>query len=339
MKVSMWKSLVVVGLAGTAAACGGREQKAPEKTEAAATNTHTVRDTTITATFDATGVAEPLQRATLSTKLMGSVTAVTVHEGDRVARDQVLARIDARDIDAKRAQVEAGLAAAEAVYPDAVTPANRFRALYRDSAATRYQLDQVETGLAQAESGLRAARAAREELDAMGTYSSIRAPFAGVVTRRFVDQGAFAAPGSPVVEVQDVSSLRVSVSVPPRVAASLRRGHAIEATLEGRPTRATIEGVVPSPTGAVYTVNAVVPNGRGDFLAGSAATLRIPDGERAAVMIPSSALVRQGELVGVRVETAAGVELRWVKAGPAAGDLTEIYAGLRAGDRILVGGD
>lgn len=339
MTVSMWKTLVIIGLAGTAMACGGREEPAPEKPQAASTSTHTVRDTTITATFDATGVAEPLQRATLSTKLMGSVTAVTVHEGDRVGRDQILARIDARDIDAKRAQVEASLAAAEAVYQDALTQAKRFRALYQDSAATRYQLDQVETGLAQAESGLRAARAAREELDAMGTYSSIRAPFAGVVTRRFVDQGAFAAPGSPVVEVQDVSSLRVSVSVPPRVAASLRRGHAIEASLEGRPTRATIEGVVPSPTGAVYTVNAVVPNGRGDFLAGSAATLRIPDGERVAVVVPSNALVRQGELVGVRVETASGVELRWVKAGPAVDDLTEIYAGLRAGDRILVGGD
>jgi RND family efflux transporter MFP subunit len=339
MTVSLWKALVTIGLAGTAVACGGPEQKAPAKAEAASTNSYTVRDTTITATFDATGVAEPMQRATLSTKLMGSVIAVAVHEGDRVARDQVLARIDARDIDAKRAQVEAGIAAAEAVYQDALTQAKRFRALYQDSAATAYQLEQVETGLARAESGLQAARASREELNAMGAYSVIRAPFAGIVTRRFVDPGAFAAPGSPVVEVQDVSSLRVSVSVPPRVAASLRRGHAIGATLEGRTTRATIEGVVPSPTGAVYTVNAVVPNSRGEFLAGSAATLSVPDGERVAVLIPSSALVRQGELVGVRVETASGVELRWVKAGLAADDLTEIYAGLRAGDRILVGGD
>ena len=339
MTVSMWKGLMAIALAGTVVACGRGEPEEAGKVAAASTNTHTVRDTTITATFDATGVAEPMQRATLSTKLMGSVTAVTVHEGDRVARDQVLARIDARDIEAKRAQVEAGIAAAEAVYQDALTQAKRFRALYQDSAATAYQLEQVETGLARAESGLQAARASREELDAMGTYSSIRAPFAGVVTRRYVDQGAFAAPGAPVVEVQDVSSLRVSVSVPPRVAAGLRRGHAIEATLEGRPAGATIEGVVPSPTGAVYTLNAIVPNSRGEFLAGSAATLRIPDGERVAVMIPSRALERQGELVGVRVETASGVELRWVKAGPAADDLTEIYAGLRAGDRILVGGD
>jgi RND family efflux transporter MFP subunit len=331
--------VIVLGLAGSAAACGGQEQKAPETAQAASRNTYTVHDTTITATFDAAGLADPLQRATLSTKLMGSVTGVEVREGDRVARSQVLARIDARDIDAKRTQVEAGIAAAEAVYQDALVQARRFRALYADSAATRYQLEQVETGLTRAESGLQTARAAGQELDAVGAYSEIRAPFAGIVTRRFVDPGAFVAPGSPVVEVQDASSLRVSVSVPPRVAASLRRGVGIEATIDGRPARATIEGVVPSPAGAVYTVNAVVPNGRGEFLPGSAATLRIPEGERLAVMIPSKMLVRQGELVGVRVETASGVELRWVKAAPPDGDLTEIYAGLRDGDRILAGGD
>ena len=339
MTVSKLRSGTLLGVVVLVAACGGGGEKAPEVARAATTGVYAVQETTITASFEAAGIADPLQRATLSTKLMGSVVGVQVHEGDRVAKDQLLVRIDARDIDAKRAQVEAGIVSAEAVYQDALTQAKRFRALYADSAATRYQLDQVETGLARAESGLQGARASRAELDAVGAYAEIRSLFAGIVTRRFVDPGAFVAPGAPLVEVQDASSLRVSVSVPPRVAATLRRGQRIEATIEGRPAAAVLEGVVPSPAGAVYTVNAVVPNPRGDFLPGSAATLRIPDGERLAVMIPSRALVRQGDLVGVRIETASGVELRWVKVGEVAGDLTEIYAGLRAGDRILAGGE
>ncbi|MDH4132382.1 MAG: efflux RND transporter periplasmic adaptor subunit [Gemmatimonadota bacterium] len=339
MTVSELGAGAILGALLSVAACGGEGEKAPDVARAAITGVHVVQESTITASFEAAGVADPLQRATLSTKLMGSVVGVSVHEGDRVAKDQPLVRIDARDIDAKRAQVEAGIAAAEAVYQDALTQAKRFRALYADSAATRYQLDQVETGLARAESGLQAARASRAELDAVGAYAEVRSPFSGVVTRRFVDPGAFVAPGAPLVEVQDASSLRVSVSVPPRVAAILRRGQRVEATIEGRLAAAVVEGVVPSPAGAVYTVNAVVPNPRGDFLPGSAATLRIPAGERLAVMIPSRALVREGDLVGVRVETASGVELRWVKAGSAVGDLTEIYAGLQAGDRILTGGE
>lgn len=328
-------------LAALLAGCGdgnaGRSA-VPANPVASGAPTMTVRDATITATFEAAGVAEPIDRATLSTRLTGSVIAVLVREGDRVKRGQLLARIDARDVEAKRTQVDAGIAAAEAIYQDAQTQAARFRALYADSAATRYQLEQVETGLARADAGLRTARASRAELDAVGAYAEIRASFAGMVTRRFVDPGAFASPGAPIVEVQDGSRLRISVTVPPRVSAGLKRGAPLEASIEGRPAVAVLEGAVPSPTGAVYTVNAVVENPKGEFLAGSAAIIRIPDGTRSAILIPASALVQEGDLTGVRVKTETGSELRWVKTGAAGTDPTiEVLSGLRAGDVILTG--
>jgi RND family efflux transporter MFP subunit len=342
------------------AGCGGEAEPPSRRAAEPAAATITVAETTITATFEAAGVAEPIERATLSTRLMGSVTQVLVKEGDRVSRGQPLVRVDARDVEAKRAQVDAGIAAAEAVYQDALTQAERFRALYADSAATRFQLDQVETGLARAEAGLRTARASREELDAVGAYAEIRSPFGGIVTRRYVDPGAFAAPGAPVVEVQDGSRLRVSVTAPPRIAGALKRGQAIAAAIEGQRVRATIEGVVPAPTGAVYTVNAIVANTDWRFLSGSAATLSIPEGARQAILIPASALVREGDLTGVRVKTATGVDLRWVRTGteyrvPSSEDATvdertrravrgtallvEVLSGLRAGDVIHAGSE
>lgn len=347
--------------------CGGGDGEAGKAPAGAPPpgRPYTVHDTTVTASFDASGVAEPVERATLSTKLMGTVTAVLVQEGDRVGAGQVMARMDARDIAAKRTQVEAGIAAAEAVYQDALTQARRFRALYADSAATRYQLDQAETGLARAESGLRTARAGAAELDAMGSYSEFRAPFPGTVTRRFVDPGAFVAPGAPVLEVQNASRLRISVSVPPPAAAGLRRGSAIAAEIEGRPVEARVEGVVPAATGAVYTVNALVDNPRGVLLAGSAAVLRIPQGTRSALLVPVAAVVREGDLTGVRVRVGEGSERRWVRLGeeyrvpstespeptrgPAApgtrasvlstDTLVEVLSGLRSGDIVLIGSD
>ncbi len=330
---------------GLATACGRDATKSTGGTaaEQAVGATLTVRDTTITGTFEAAGVAEPFQRATLSTKLMGSVTQVLVREGDRVAKGQVLARIDARDVEAKRAQVDAGIAAAEAMYQDAQTQAARFRALYADSAATRYQLEQVETGLARAEAGLRTARASRDELNAIGDYAEIRAPFSGVVTQRFVDAGAFAAPGAPIVEVQDAARLRVSVTVPPRVASGLKTGQSLDAAIEGHPARAIIEGAVPAPAGAVYTVNALVENPKEAFMSGSAATLLIPDGTRSAILIPATALVQEGDLTGVRVTVGGITALRWVKIGgpcnaPAgAAACVEVLSGLTAGDEIVVG--
>ncbi len=303
-----------------------------------------IRDTVIESTFDASGMAEPVERAMLSTKLMGSVTRVLVQEGDRVSRGALLVQIDARDVEAKRAQVEASVSAAEAVYQDAQTQASRFRALYADSAATRYQLDQAETGLARAEAGLGAARAAGAEVEAVGAYAELRAPFSGLITRRYADAGAFVAPGAPVIEVQRDDRLRIAVTVPPAMAGGLRAGQMLQAAIEGRVVTATIEGIFPAAAGAVYTINALVANPTREFLAGSAATVRIPQGERRTILLPLKALRREGDLTGVRVQTPSGAELRFLKvmdrpagADSAAAPRVEVLSGLRAGDVILLG--
>ena len=96
---------------------------------------------------------------------------------------------------------------------------------------------------------------------------------------------------------------------------------------------------MPAPAGGVYTLNALVRNPDGAFLPGGAATLRVPDGTRTAILVPARALVREGDLVGVRVMSGGTPMLRWVRPGgetPAAG-LVEVLSGLTAGDVILAG--
>jgi hypothetical protein len=133
------------------------------------------------------------------------------------------------------------------------------------------------------------------------------------------------------------------VTVPPRVAAALRKGQSLDADIEGHAARAVIEGAVPAPAGAVYTVNALVENPKNEFTSGGAATLRIPDGIRKAILIPATALAREGDLTGVRVMTGRTTALRWVKvgdrcpAGSADAACVEVLSGLAAGDVIVVG--
>ena len=331
---SRWLPLAALGIA---AACGREPDPAVElgATTPPAGQAFTVADTVIAASIEATGVAEPIQRAVLATRLMGSVVSVGVREGERVRRDQLLARVDAREIDARRAQVRARVAEAEAIQRDAVIQAERFRALFAEEAATKAQLEAAETGLQRAEAGLRAAHAGAAELDAAGAYTEIRAPFAGTVVQRSVDAGAFVTPGQPIVTVEDASKLRISVTVAPSLAGRLRRGDSIAATIESLAASAQIEGVVPS-SGALYTVNALVENSAGNFLPGSAATLAIPEGERRALVIPEAALVREGDLTGVRVRGASGFELRWVRLGSRVGDRIEVLAGLQPGEQVLL---
>src|SRR5688572_8997205 len=189
------RTAIIIGGAALLAACAPRrsENAGASEPPAPAGTPVTVIDTTIAATLDAAGIAEPFQQATLSTKLMGTVVAVLVREGDAVEAGQPLVRIDARDLTAKAAQASASVADEEANQREALSHAARIRALYADSAATKAQLDAAETGLARAEAAVRVAHGASAELSAVSDYATVRAPFAGVVTQRFVDPGAFAA--------------------------------------------------------------------------------------------------------------------------------------------------
>jgi RND family efflux transporter MFP subunit len=328
-----------LGLAavGLAAACGGSEQPGAElgASTPPTVRTVTVADTTVSTAIEAAGIAAPLQRSVLATRLMGSVVSVLVVEGDRVRPGQLLARIDARDIDARGAQVRARIAEAEAVRADAATQAERFRALFLDEAATKAQLEAAETGLARAEAAVRAARASESELEASASYAEIRAPFAGIVVERSVDRGSFVAPGQPLVTVEDASRLRVSAMVAPGIAQSIRPGDTIQAAIETAPARAVVEGVIPSGS-ALYTINAIVENPSGRFLPGSAATLAVPEGRRRALLVPELALIREGDLTGVRVRTSRGFELRWVRTASRADGQIEVLSGLQPGEEVLL---
>jgi RND family efflux transporter MFP subunit len=319
-----------------AAACSPPEAEKAESPRRITGTAYTVKDTTVRALFEASGTAMPLRQATLSTKLMGTVLEVRAREGDRIIAGQTLVRIDARDLTAKHSQVAASIAEAEAVRRDAATQAGRIRALYADSAATRAQLDAVETGLIRADAGVRAARASSAELSAVSAYATVRAPFTGIVTKRFVDPGALAAPGAPLMTVQDGDQLRIVANATPDVASGLRRGDRIDALVENRSVGAVIEGIVPSATGNLYTINALVSNAGGSFLSGSTATLLIELGSRRALVIPSSAIIREGELTGVTIRSVDGDNLRWIRLGRASGNVVEVNSGLRAGDVIIV---
>jgi len=293
-------------------------------------------DTVITATLEATGIAAPIEQATLSTRLMATVMEVLVREGDIVRRGDVLVRLDTRDLTAKDEQAHAMLAAAESQADDAERNASRIRALYADSAAPRALLDGAEAKAAQARAGLAQARGAQRELAAVAGYGTVRAPFDGVVTHRFADPGTFAAPGAPLVTVQDSRTLRISVTMAPEAARGLGRSRLVSGRIESADAHAKVEGVVPATNGSLYTINALVTNRDGRYASGGAAVLLVPIGSRHAVLVPRVAIVQQGDLTGVRLLDGDRSSLRWVRLGVAHGDRVEVLSGLQGGERLLV---
>jgi RND family efflux transporter MFP subunit len=331
----MKAALVVLALVSVAG-CSSEHDTAPAQQSLPEGEVRTLQATQFQSAFDAAGTAEPITQATLSTKLMGTVIEVYVREGDVVTRGQPLLRIDARDLTAKSVQVDAGIAEAEAMLREANATAARIRALYAQDAAPKAQLDAVETGVARAEAAVRAVHAGAAELSAMRDYSIIRAPSAGTITRRMVDPGAFAAPGAPLITVQNAGALRIRAHASPDVVRGITRGTQLVATIEGIRTTARVEGVVPAGAGNMYVVNAVVRNDERRFMPGSAATLSLPLQTRTAVTVPASAIVREGDLTGIYVKSGERFSLRWVRLGESSGQAVEILAGATAGDQVLL---
>jgi hypothetical protein len=99
---------------------------------------------------------------------------------------------------------------------------------------------------------------------------------------------------------------------------------------------AVVEGLAPAPGGGVVTVNAMIRNAGRAWFAGSAATLFIPLGDRRTVLVPAAAVVREGDLTGVRVWRGGVLELRWVRLGPGRGNQVEVLTGLTPGDSVHV---
>ncbi len=334
-------ALQVGALVGTVlalAACGGTGAEGAVKEAAAAQPTGTpyvVRDSLISATLDATAVAEPVAQATVSTKLMGTVTAVLVKEGDRVAAGAPMVRIDARDLDAKRLQVQAGITSAEAMEREAELMATRMRALYADSAAPKAHLDQAKAEFARAQAGVSAARAGAGELDAIARVSRWCAPHVQAWSR---SDSWILAPGiarSPIDDAWKTTHRCASVTtMPPRpcgivVSRAGAKSRSPSRACTRRPgskgscRRRREASIRSTPSPAIAAV-------RSSSGAVGALFLTVGQGRAPRSWFPPPPCgTRKVTMTGVLVTSGGATTTRWIRVGATAGTVTEVLAGLR----------
>ena len=200
------------------------------------------------------------------------------------------------------------------------------------------QRDQARLQLAQAESQLQLGRATLAEVATAASYSTIRAPFAGAIVARFADPGDMAAPGMPILVLEDTEPRDAVLAVPADIAQHLERGMTIRVTsVDGRSATAPIRAISAGadPMTRTVEVRAQLP---ADWPTGVSATALVPAGTVSGIAIPAEAVVRRGQLTGVRVVTEAGVALRWIRLGRTLDDdeRVQVLSGLEPGDRIAL---
>jgi RND family efflux transporter MFP subunit len=191
-----------------------------------------------------------------------------------------------------------------------------------------------------AQSRQRIAKAGVAEARAMMGYAEIVAPFDGVITKRWADVGDLAAPGKPLVDVDDPSVLQVEADVPEAIASRIKHDMRVGIRLDA--SSREIEGVVTEIAPAADTVSRTfrikLDLPASGLMPGQFARLAVPVGQRKSLRVPASALVTRGQLEIVFTVVNQRARLHLVKTGEHAGDKIEVLSGLEPGGSVVIHG-
>jgi len=298
------------------------------------------------------GQIEAAQSANISTRIMGYITMLKVKVGDHVSKGQLLATISNQDILAKRAQTDAMIEEAQAALKNAEKDYNRFTVLYDQQSATAKELDNVTLQYSAAKSRLESARQMRNEVNASLGYSSLSAPFSGIVTQKLADAGSMANPGMPILTIEQAGSYQVSANVPENSINQIKQGAEVIVTIKA--IDKTIRGIVtqinPSSqfTGGQYIIKVNIPDKeKSGLYAGMYATVSVPVKEQVAVratgntvMVPLSSIEHKDQLTGLySISSSNTALLRWIRLGKTYGGNVEVLSGLEKNEQFIVSAD
>lgn len=258
---------------------------------------------------------------------------------------------------------ESAIAAAEANKALATSTYHRFQALLErrsvsqqefDEAQAKYQaavaeverLRQVHQSLLakknQAMAKIEQAKAETTAAQVMVGYARVTAPMAGIVVAKHVDVGTLAAPGVPLLTIEDGARYRLEATVDESQLGKIRLGDHTSVRVDAigdRELDGRVAEIVPAadPRSRTYTVKIDLPMEAGTLRSGLYGQARFKIGQRSAITVAPSAIVRRGQLVGVYVVDSSGLaRLRLVQLGKSYGDRVEVLSGLNEGDRIIV---
>lgn len=297
----------------------------------------------VTDTYAADGVIEAVRQATVSSQIAGTLTRFFVDAGDAVKAGQVLAHIDTRETDAQVAINRAQVAQAEAQLSQAKLNLERTQQLLTKNFVSQAALDKAQADFTAAQAAVAAAKAGTTQAVTARSFAELRSPIDGVVSRRLMETGELAQPGSAVIAVHDPRSLRAVGSIPQFVLPKVGVGSLkdVRVTIPGMPVpiAATSAQVLPAadPNLLSTQIRAELPREPASLIPGTAAKILVPLGRAKRLVVPAQAIIQRGEVTAVQVLGPKGQPLlRQIRLGQAAGDgWVEVLAGLSAGERVL----
>jgi membrane fusion protein (multidrug efflux system) len=301
----------------------------------------------LNATIDLPGRLEAYYRAPIFARVSGYLKGWSADIGARVKAGQVIAEIEAPDLDQQLLQARADLASQQASAKLSEATLTRRKSLIASNFVSMQEIDERTADLSNKKAAVNSGQANVERLEALARYKQITVPFDGVVTARDTDVGALinagGGSGPPMFVISDISKLRVYVNIPQSYVPAIKLGARAVISMPEYPNRsfaATVEASSQSVDVASGTtrMQLALDNAGGELMPGGYATVRMSlQRDAVPLHIPASALIFNQN--GLRVATVGPDDRVLFKTVTIARDLgkdIELASGISADDRVIV---
>jgi len=298
-------------------------------------------------TLDLPGRLEAYYRAPIFARVSGYLKSWSADIGARVKAGQVIAEIEAPDLDQQLLQARADLASQEASARLSEATLTRRKTLIASNFVSMQEIDERTADLSNKKAAVNSGQANVERLEALAGYKKITVPFDGVVTARDTDVGALinagGGSGPAMFVISDISKLRVYVNVPQTYVPAIRIGAKAVISMPEYPNRtfpATVEASSQSVdvNSGTTRMQLGLDNSGGELMPGGYANVRLNlQRDGVPLHIPASALIFNQN--GLRVATAGSDDKVLFKTVTIARDLgreIELASGLSPEDRVIV---
>lgn len=323
--------------------CGSKQEEQTTKIAARPVNVIELSQQDNMQSLRFSGVVKSHQTANLAFRVPGTIEQIMVKEGDSVKKGDVIAKLDPHDFQVNVNELTARLNEAKAAHKLAEVELRRTRQAAADRAIASVNLDRAVSAEARAAASVQMLQQSLKKAQDSLRYSSLRAPFDGVIGQRFVDEHEQTAPGVSVMSIHQPNSLEAVVDVPERQISQFKKDMQGQVVWFGNeanvPAHVTEIATLPDPLKRTYEVTFKIDQTPKNLFPGKAVNVELTEKQAANTFcVPSSAvksLEGQNEIVKVVDMKATHVPVEVVDIRDAS---MCIDGDIKAGDKVVTAG-
>jgi len=301
----------------------------------------TLSEVVIPSAYELDATLEAVNAGTISAQTSGVIRAVHGDVNDKVSKGDLLIEIDSTQQRAAVAQAEAALAQANAMNDDAQTLLRRNTRLQKQGTLSEGEYDRSVAQAKSSAANVKAAEAALTQAREQLSYTQVTAPYAGIISQRFIEVGELVNPGQALMSGYSSKQMRAITDLPQRLASKYSDAQQLHILVGDQSYPATDVVLFPYADPERHSVRlraSLSEDASQGLMPGQWVKVQMHSGERQGVAVPGAAILRRGEMTGVYVRLGNKFIMRQVRLGnrfSLGGEIYyEVLAGLNAGDVI-----